>query len=205
MTPDLIGPVLSGALLGLSTGLFCLASCAPVFVPFMIAEDRSLRRNLRIVGELALGRLAAYLLVGAAVGFLAIRVESPLVRHAAGIALIAVSILLLIFVLAGRSPSLGLCRALHTREETLPLLFGFLTGINICPPFLLAIGYAAGIGSVTGSMLVFLGFFCGTSLYLLVLLPLGLAGHRESLRTIGRTTAALSGALFLVIGILYLL
>ncbi|MEN6396948.1 MAG: sulfite exporter TauE/SafE family protein [Methanoregula sp.] len=201
----MIDLVLSGVLLGLSTGIFCLASCAPVFVPFMMAEDRPLRRNLFILGELAAGRLCAYLLVGGAIGFLAGLVETGFLKRIAGAALVAVSLLLLFFVLGKRSPEPALCRILTSRGVTVPIFFGFLTGINVCPPFLLAISAAIAAGSVTGSMLLFFGFFCGTSVYLFVLLPVGLAGRYETIRTVGRVTAVLSGVLFLIIGIMYLL
>lgn len=201
----MIDLVLAGIMLGLSTGVFCLASCAPVFVPFMMAEDRTPRRNLLILGELAAGRLGAYLLVGLAIGYFASLVDSVLLHRAAGVALIAVSLVLLVFVLAGRSPEFPVCRFLTARAGTVPVLFGFLTGINVCPPFLLAIGAAAAAGSVAGSILIFLGFFCGTSMYLFLLVPLGCAGKYPAVRTIGKLTAVLSGILFLAVGIVYLL
>jgi len=201
----MIDLLLAGALLGLSTGVFCLASCAPVFVPFMMAEDRTFCRNLSVLGELAAGRLAAYIIVGIAVGLLAGMIDAAVLHRAAGIALVAVSLLLLFFVLSKKSPEFALCRLFKGRAGTMPVLFGFLTGINVCPPFLLAIGAAAAAGSVAGSVLIFLGFFCGTSAYLLVLLPFGFAGRSETVRTIGTITAVLSGVLFFVIGIAYLL
>lgn len=150
-----------------------------------------------------LGRLAAYLLVGAMVGVLAVHIDSPLLRRATGIALVLVSLLLLFFVLTQRSPTTALCRMFHGRERTMPVLFGFLTGINVCPPFLPPISYAAGVGSIAGSMLVFLGVFLGTSLYLTLLLPFGWAGKYENFRLIGQIAAVLSGVLFLVIGAIY--
>jgi len=50
-----------GFLLGLSTGVFCLGYCAPVLVPYVLAEARpQLGVNLGLVGQFLLGRLAAY-------------------------------------------------------------------------------------------------------------------------------------------------
>ena len=82
-----------------------------------------------------------------------------------------------------------------------PWLFGFLTGINICPPFLLAISCALGQGNMSGGMLFFGGFFAGTSAYLVLLLPLGYLGRWQNMRQIALIVALLSGVFFLIMGI----
>ncbi|WP_243683798.1 hypothetical protein [Methanosarcina barkeri] len=57
----IIETISQGMLLGLSTGIFCLVTCVPVYVPFVLSEDRKLRRNILAIGEIAMGRLIAYL------------------------------------------------------------------------------------------------------------------------------------------------
>jgi hypothetical protein len=59
--------------------------------------------------------------------------------------------------------------------------------------------------SIAGSIILFGGFFVGTSFYLILLVPLGLAAKVESIRQIGMITAVMSGVLFLVLGLGYLL
>jgi sulfite exporter TauE/SafE len=196
--------ILQGLTLGLSTGLFCLAYCAPVFVPFMMAEQRDLRRILRTIGELALGRLVAYLAFGAAVGYLGAQLQGPVVQKAIAVAMIALSALLLLYVATRGWPHLGLCRQVNERYLRFPILFGLLTGLNICPPFLLAISAALDAGSILLGVLLFAGFFLGTSVYLAVLLPVGYLGRWPALRTISWMTALLSGLYFLVQGVVSL-
>ncbi|MDD1729760.1 MAG: sulfite exporter TauE/SafE family protein [Methanospirillum sp.] len=193
----------SGILLGLSTGLFCLASCAPIIVSFMLGEEREHRQNIRIIIEIACGRLGAYLLIGLLTGLFAAELEGELFHRIGGVALILVSLLLLYSTISMIPFRFGFCRCIPKVKSQTPLLFGFLTGINVCPPFLLAISYAIAISSIIGSVLLFLGFFLGTSIYLLLLIPVGFAGRFENARIVGRITAVLSSLLFLLIGIGY--
>ena len=66
---------MEGFFLGLSTGLYCLGACAPVFVPYLLAEGSGGRFQARAVAEFMAGRLAAYLLFAVAVGALGARFQ----------------------------------------------------------------------------------------------------------------------------------
>lgn len=193
-----------GLFLGLSTGLFCLATCAPAFVPFMMAENRGLSQSAITIGELAFGRLFAYLLFGLAVGYAGAKLNGPWFNKAVGITMILLSLVMLFFVASRKRHHLGLCR-FSDRYLKYPVLFGFLTGISVCPPFLLAISAAIGIGSLVGSVLLFGGFFIGTTFYLSLLMPIGFLGSWEPMRNIGLITALLSSLYFLWLGITYLI
>ncbi len=197
----MVAVLVQGLTLGLSTGLFCLAYCAPVLVPFMLAEDRRLAANARVLGEVSLGRLLAYLAVGAGVGYLGMQIQGPVLDRVIGAALVVLALLLILYVVVQGWPHLSLCRRLNGRWMRFPILFGLLTGVNVCPPFLLAITSALGLASVLQSTLLFGGFFLGTTVYLLALLPLGALARWPDLRTIGRITAVLSGVFFLVVGV----
>jgi hypothetical protein len=59
--------------------------------------------------------------------------------------------------------------------------------------------------SIAGSILLFGGFFIGTSFYLILLVPLGLAAKVENIRQIGLITAIMSGVMFFILGLGYLL
>ena len=192
---------IQGILLGLSTGLFCLGYCAPVFVPLMMSENRAMAHDALVVGELALGRLVAYLACGAVAGYLGMQLEGPSFQRAVGGTMVVLSTLLLLYVATRRWPHFTLCRWANVRYFRFPIVFGFLTGINVCPPFLLAISYTFGLGSMGKGALLFGGFFLGTSVYLLVLLPLGYLGRWQSLRLIALMTALLSGVFFFMMGL----
>jgi sulfite exporter TauE/SafE len=200
----IIEAISQGILLGLSTGFFCLVTCAPVYVPFVLSEDRKLRRNMFVIKELAAGRLIAYLLFGLIVGILSMQINRSWLNKNVGVAMILLSVVMLAFVMVKKWPHLGLCR-LSKKYMNYPLLFGFLTGINVCPPFLLAMSAALSYASIAGSILLFGGFFAGTSVYLMLLVPLSFTAKVESIRLIGLITAVLSGVFFFVLGIWYLL
>lgn len=200
----IIEAISQGMLLGLSTGIFCLVTCAPVYVPFVLSEDRKLRRNVLAIGEIAMGRLIAYLFFGLILGILGKQINSQWLNRAIGTAMILLSVLMLAFVVVKKWPHLGLCK-LSKKYVNYPVFFGFLTGINVCPPFLLAMSAALSYASIAGSVLLFGGFFVGTSFYLILLVPLGLAAKVESIRQIGLITAVMSGVMFLALGLGHLL
>lgn len=200
----IIKVISQGMLLGLSTGIFCLVTCAPVYVPFVLSEDRKLRRNILAIGEIAMGRLIAYLLFGLILGILGKQINGPWLNRAIGTAMILLSVLMLAFVVVKKWPHFGLCKQ-SKKYVNYPAFFGFLTGINVCPPFLLAISAALSYASIAGSILLFGGFFVGTSFYLILLVPLGLAAKVESIRQIGLITAVMSGVMFFALGLGYLL
>lgn len=200
----IIKAISQGMLLGLSTGIFCLITCAPVYVPFVLSEDRKLQQNIMTIGEIAIGRLIAYLFFGLILGILGKQINGPWLNRAIGTAMILLSVLMLAFVVVKKWPHFGLCK-LSKKYVNYPALFGFLTGINVCPPFLLAMSAALSYASIASSILLFGGFFIGTSFYLILLVPLGLAAKVESIRQIGLITAVMSGVMFLALGMGYLL
>lgn len=193
--------VAQGVLLGLSTGIFCLGYCAPIFVPFMMSENRAMGQNARVIGELALGRLVAYLAFGMAAGYIGMQLDGASFQRVIGGSMVVLSTLLILYVVTKGWPHLTLCRWTNRRYLRFPIAFGFLTGLNVCPPFLLAISHALSLGSIGKGALLFGGFFLGTSVYLVLLLPLGYLGRWQNLRLIALMTALLSGVFFFLIGI----
>lgn len=193
-----------GFLLGLSTAIFCLATCAPAFVPFIMAEERGLLQSAIILVGLALGRFLAYMLFGLAVGYAGAKLNGPWLDRAVGMAMISLPMVMLLFVASRKMPHLGFCR-LSNKYLRYPPLFGFLTGINVCPPFLLAISSAAGMGSMWGGVLLFGGFFVGTTTYLGLLMPIGFLGAYEPVRITGLIALVLSSVFFMGLGIMYLI
>ncbi|MFH1176111.1 MAG: sulfite exporter TauE/SafE family protein, partial [Acidobacteriota bacterium] len=87
----------------------------------------------------------------------------------------------------------------------LPAALGLLTGLSLCPPFLLAITRAADAGGLGGSLAFFLAFFCGTSAYLVPLPLVGLLRRPAVVRTVGRLAAGVVGAYFAYRGLVALL
>ncbi len=201
---------MQGFVLGLSSGAVCAAYCAPVLVPYLLGEGRGVLKNFSALMQFLLGRLLGYL----AFAFLAWGLNQSLLQDTVqrslliGSAYIILSVSLIFYSLfrAGHA-----CRAAedggfaHRLRENWPTLFlfamGLATGLNFCPPFLLAVATAAEQTSLAQSVLFFLTFFLGTSLFLIPAPFLGLLRGFSALHIIGKMAAGLIGAYYFYIGL----
>ena len=201
----------SGFLLGLSTGVVCLAYCGPVLIPFMMGEGNTINRNLRSVALFLAGRLVAYVLIGLLAGIIGSTLLQPSAIKTVfmGMVYILLSVLLIIYgfhrfreVCLGRS-RLQFKKSKGRRWDFLvPLSGGFATGLNLCPPFLLAITGALDAGKVADSILFFIMFFIGTAVYFLPLPFIGFFRRQQVLRIIGKFAAIIAGIFYLYKGII---
>lgn len=203
---------MEGFLLGLTSGGTCLAYCAPVLVPLMLGAGRSARGNGLLLAEFLFGRLGGYLLFGLLAWWTGQQIlDDPVLRSVMfGSAYVILAALLLYFGLAGAPApcALGVVaprRWLARRLALLPLGMGFITGLNLCPPFLLAFAGAAYSGSLAASLLLFAAFFIGTSIYMLPLPFLGAFHRHAAVAFIGKMAAVLMAVYYLYSGILTLL
>lgn len=199
-------------LLGLANGTTCLAYCAPVLIPFMLGKGQPTRRNWLLLAQFLGGRMGGYLLFGL-LAWAAGQLIQPgeawrgLVYGAAYLGLAGL-LLFSTFVrtpapCAGSAPRLR--RWLRGAPALLPAALGFFTGLNLCPPFLLAFAGAAENASLAASLLFFLLFFIGTSLYFIPLPLVGLLSRHNDLRWIGKVAAALVAAYYLYSGLISLI
>ena len=201
--------VVSGAELGLAAGAGCLAVCAPVAGVAMLASgERGGRGGARSLLSFLLGRSAGYCLFGAAAGAFGRTVGWAPASRASLVAtvLLAAGIVATGFLsAAGKAGRAGraswferwLCPAANSRLSRLPLALGFLSGLNICPAFVLAGKEALGAGSATAGIVFFAGFFAGTSVWLLplALLPMAwIRTGRERISRLARAAAIVVGA-----------
>jgi hypothetical protein len=86
----------------------------------------------------------------------------------------------------------------------LPFGMGFLAGLKICPPLLLAFADAASTGSLVGSLIFFVGFFLGTSVYFIPIPFLGVFRRVAALQIVGKFAAIIVALYYLYAGILLL-
>ena len=200
---------MQGFLLGLTSGTVCLTCCAPVLVPYLLGEGKSVRQNMSLLVEFLLGRLLGYLLFGIMAWTFNLLIERRFALRELlfGTAYLILATMLIIYgffnkrtrCAAKTMPAL-LQRLSSHSPSLLPLFFGMLTGMNICPPFLLAFAEAAGTSSIGGSLWFFWNFFLGTSLYLLPMLFFGVLRRFEPLQIVGKLTAGILGVYYLYIG-----
>jgi sulfite exporter TauE/SafE len=203
-----------GILLGLSTGAVCLAYCGPVLIPYLMGENKNIKTNFVYVSLFLSGRLLAYL----AIGLLAGIAGAFLLTSAAfniiliGISYIVLSVMLIAYgfyqfkeVCLGQSKTKIAFKYFKSIPFLLPVAGGVLTGLNICPPFLLAITKAASTHQINASILFFTMFFIGTSLYFLPLPFIGIFKKQKIFRIVGKFAAILAGLLYLYKGLFMLI
>jgi sulfite exporter TauE/SafE len=202
-------------LLGLSSGTYCAAACAPVALPFLSSRERGEKpyvANAVLIGLFLAGRLIGYVVVGASlavIGAYALSYVDPAFSRAlARIAYALTGALMIVAGLAEGFPTAKACDAARRvwRPWMGAFLFGLLTGASICPPFFTAATRVfAGVGS-TGAAAALSGagyfafFFIGTSIWLLPLLALPAVLRRSDLlRFISRSAMTMIGAYFLIV------
>jgi len=201
---------LKALLLGLSSGIFCLGTCYPILGPLLLSrrDEATPRPFAGAAASLALflgGKLAAYLLVGLLAGLLGRSARRVAAIQTAILPslVILLGVLLALYGLGVHLPRWGFCRWSGRLLEDRRFLFaaGFLAGVNICPPFLLAISYTVGLGAVGPAVLFFLVFYLATSVYVLPFLLAPLITRFEAVRKAARIAAVASGLWFIYLGI----
>lgn len=188
--------------LGLSTGFYCLGACAPLLIPYLLAEERGWLSQARIVAEFLAGRLAAYLVFALAVGVLSARLGAA-PPWAVGTGLVLSGSLMLAYAAVKNAPVPSLCGPL-SRSAVLrrfPLLLGFAVGINLCPPFVAGLVRLAALRDVPAGMLYFAAFFAGTALYTLPVVAAAPFSRIARLRDIACVASALAGLWFVGLGV----
>ena len=199
--------------MGLSSGTVCLAHCAPVIVPLFLGQGDRVGRNAISLSEFLAGRLVGYLLfsiIAWAAGQLLL--SSPQNREIVfGSAYIILALAMVVYGLfvskefcAAKSLKGKISRLFADRMWIMTAAMGFLTGINLCPPFLLAFSSSAYQTGLWQSMALFMMFFLGTTVYFIPLVFIGLFKFHDKLRIIGKMTAVIMAVYFLYRGTIML-
>lgn len=201
----MIGHLISGFSLGLSTGPFCLTACLPVLLSATLAQPTESRASgsWAFFAKFIAGRFLAYTALGLLAGMLGASMGAASHRIAAW-AWVILALMLILYGLGAKLPKLGLCEAVFakTGKSIFPFALGVLTGVNVCPPILLVFTYVVetSVDLVTGVM-VFISFFLATVLFMV---PIGFAGYlRRHAVTglVGRAAAIVTGMVFLYQGV----
>lgn len=185
----------SSFLLGLSTGVYCLFYCVPFIAPIMVAEERKRRESFFLLIKFITGRFFGYLIFGAFVGFWAEKFDNKFLTKFLEGALFLLAIILIFhsFSFVKRN---SFCLRLKKFNPHFPFLIGFLTGINICPPFLISVINVFLHKGLFFGVTYFFFFFLGTSLYFLPLFFLGFLSKLREFQFVGRISSFLVGILF---------
>jgi hypothetical protein len=213
MQSDTVMVFAHGLMLGIANGGTCLAYCAPVLVPNLVSEAGSSRASVVSLGGFLAGRLAGYLIFAMLAWASHVTFVEGVPHQGAlfGGAMIVLSLVLIYHGFmardrgcAARTLDVGKAPQARSTSPWLPAGMGLLTGMNLCPPFLLALVSAAQFSQLWQSLSFFCGFFVGTSAYMAVLPWVGLAGRCERIRMVCRLATGVVGLFYLCSGILSL-
>jgi len=193
--------LLEGMILGFSTGTICLVTCTPIYLPYLLTEERKLIKSLLTVGEISLGRFFSYLAFGALAGFAGAKISSINRELYTSVAYILLSIYLILSAIRTRQKSKKCHVPKITKFTKRAFLLGVLTGINFCPAFLIALSKAVDLGGALNGMLLFLGFFFGTTVFLIPIAFVGLLAKIKEMKIIAQIASVLIGVWFIFTGI----
>ncbi len=196
--------IVNGFLLGLTAGPACFTACVPVLLSVSLAERPGAvpAASWAFVCRFLVGRFGAYLLFGLFMGTIGGRLGTSGL-YIGAVATVLMALLLMAYGFGLPLPHAGLCRwASVAGGRHFPILLGVLTGLNVCPPFLLAIAYMIQrtVDPVFG-MLFFCAFFVATSLYVLPAALVGYLPDHRLMTHLGRVSAVAVGAYFCFQGV----
>ncbi len=188
--------IFSGYFAGLSVGVYCLGLCLPTFLPMLMAEKRNTKGSAGLILQFTLGRLAGYLTFGLIFGWLGQTIQNQLIHSLVSLGNLWTGIALILYSLTRIDNKM--CSFLPAKSINWPLLAGFLTGVNICPPMIASLTHVFGLKSAVQSLFYFLTFFLGTSTYLIPAMFIGGKFTRYPIvQKIARLAGVLAGLYFI--------
>ncbi|MGD1103166.1 MAG: sulfite exporter TauE/SafE family protein [Terriglobia bacterium] len=196
--------------LGLSSGPACMASCGPVVVPSLLAEQSGMRLSTRYLSTFLGARFLGYLLFAAVawgLGVLVALPPAPRLLMVGAVHVLLAGVLLWYAYSVGHErvqscPGSELVTIGGARKRGLsgPAALGFLTGLSLCPPFVIAGVRAAQLDSAAAALLFFAVFFVGTSVWFVPFVGLGCVRRNEAVTTVARMAMVLIAVYYLFLG-----
>lgn len=200
---------MKGFFLGLSNGVTCVAYCTPVLIPYMLGEGKGVAQNFITLTQFLLGRLAGYLCFAFITWLISPSILGRLGSKGLliGVLYIIFSCLMIVYAffridVPCAARSIGYIVGKIRIPLLIPVASGLLSGIALCPPFLLAMTDAAGKGSLSYSLFFFFMFFIGTSMFFIPIPFVGALRRLQALQIIGKMAAGIVGLYYLYAGIM---
>ena len=205
--------VVEALALGFGSGPICVAYCGPVLLPWLGAEPRDLGTTGRLLAIFLGGRLAGYMAFAVVVWAAGLAIPLDLRTRALvfGLANFGLAALL---GFSAWFPRRRCAKAPDERPTRLyqigaadrfrppaALTLGFLTGLNLCPPFVAAGVRAAATHSLPGALAFFALFFAGTSVWFLPSLAVSPLRRFSALPVVARMTMAALSIYYAYLGV----
>ena len=188
--------IVEGFVLGLMTSPVCAMTCAPVFLSFALSRDeKGLGAQGRALVQFLAGRLAGYAVIGLVFGWVGAHLAAGAPPLLVAVTQGALGVALLLYALSKTKHSGFLCGVVGRwgLERRYPVALGLLSGLTICPPFLLAVGRVTQVGGAVLGVFFFVAFFFGTSLVLAPLVFVSLANLLKPVQSLARVGCAAVG------------
>jgi sulfite exporter TauE/SafE len=139
--------------------------------------------------EISLGRFIAYMIFGALAGWLGSHIPFTQRTLFTGLSYILLSAFLVLNTVRTHRHEKHCHVSGWMNITKSAFVLGIISGLNFCPSFLMAMTKAIDLGGAVSGVLLFLGFFVGTTLYII---PLGFTGLLSTLGPIKRIVRYLS-------------
>lgn len=179
--------------------------CAPVLMGLLLSrQEQAWKDNAISLALFLSGRLLAYLCFGIISFFIGeIFKGHQFFTLLFPIGEILLGLLMTAYCINMNFPHWSMCKGVLQWSNSRWTLFlaGIFTGMNLCPPFILAVGTAMESGSLLNSMIFFFIFFIATSLYLLPFIFSGIASKSGNIRSAARIVCGLTGLWLLFSGL----
>ena len=198
--------------LGLTSGGACLATCGPLAAAFLAGERITLKQSTALLTTFLSGRLLGYggwAVLSWLLGQAAFQNPGSLIAFATTDFVLG-AWLIYYGISRPSGHSLGFCPGSILRNWDSPTgssqvffrsgIWGFLSGLQICPPFVAAVTEAARAGSLGGSLLFFLLFYLGTGIWFTPFPFIGTLGRFRQVAQVARFCALPLGAYYLYSG-----
>lgn len=191
-----------GFLLGLTLGTTCLVTCAPVYGSLILSKENNVSTGVKTVFLISAGRFLSYALFGLLTGYAGTLIgDLPEKETVIAVSYFLVATYLTYSALIQNRMEKGCCAPSRiTKIAGNPFLIGVLTGISICPAFVGAIARGIETGGMTGGVMLFTGFFFGTTVYLLPLSFLSYFTKKKVFRYVGMIASILVACWFVYDG-----
>jgi sulfite exporter TauE/SafE len=199
--------------LGLTSGGACLATCGPLIAAFLAAESNTLQRSTALLTVFLSGRLLGYLgwaVLSWLLGW--VIYQSPKGLAVFSSANLVLGAWLIYYGISRPVLPHGNCPGSILKYLDSPWgahqvffrggIWGFLSGLQICPPFLTAVTEAARTGSLGGSLLFFFLFYLGTGIWFIPFPFIGTFGRFRQVAQLARFLTLPLGVYFIYSGLI---
>jgi len=194
--------LIGGLVAGLSVGALCLSTCSCLLLPVFLSRRQSLRKSFFTFLTFSAGRLLAYVVFGAAAGWVGSEFSSfPWFNWVIAAGYLAAALFLLYYINRDSHSCDLETKSNKFTQKSIPFFLGVTTGLNFCPPFVIAAAAAIQTKSAFWGSLFFFAFFLGTSVYLFPLIFAGALTRWTIWRKIGKLAGTIVGFVYIFIAL----